>query len=304
MSKDLRIESITKASLRKAIEDNTYWSSSIVPLPKSKALWLLSNPRIQEDDYCGVLGLENGIMVAFVYLIPDILQTESKKKIKIYWEILWWVSTKYQNTVLGTYIYNEALNLVNKKVVLKSYAENTTKFYEKQPFSVLESRLRHTIFFSLDKGILLGRFSFLKYFKRMVAVLDRMVGVVIRFVNMIKIKKRTVKLSYDYINQLDKEAWNFIAPLCEEDFIYKTREYVDWQIRGDQYTQTPIAKKFEYFPLQVGVSHNIAIYNLKIVKDEKIIGFLSFVINSNEFNVKYFLVGNNSDYGYCVDALC
>ncbi|WP_106794554.1 hypothetical protein [Aquimarina sp. Aq78] len=303
MSKNLKIVALTKKMLREGIDQNTYWKGNLTPLPKSKALWLVSNSRIKEDDYCGVIGYEDEKMISFVFMFPDLLNTNTDEKTKVYWMISWWVDKQYKDTVLGTYIYNEAVNLTGKQILIKSYAENVTTFYEKQPFTVITSRLRHTIFFSLDASMLIGRFRFLKSFKFILDRIDAMAAGVIRLMNKPKAKSRTKMLSYDYINQLDDITWQFAEPLCENDLIYKTKEYINWQINANQYTQTPIPTKHPYKSLQTGTSNNIYIHNLKIMKENKIIGFLSYVINYNEFNVKYFLVKEEENYNLCVDAM-
>ncbi|WP_438423360.1 hypothetical protein [Aquimarina macrocephali] len=303
MSKNLKIVALTKKMLREGIDQNTYWKGNLTPLPKSKALWLVSNSRIEEDDYCGVIGYEDEKMISFVFMFPDLLNTSADEKTKVYWMISWWVDKQYKDTVLGTYIYNEAVNLTGKQILIKSYAENVTTFYEKQPFTVIASRLRHTIFFSLDASMLIGRFRFLKSFKFVLDKIDAMAAAAIRLVNRPKAKSRTKMLSYDYINQLDDMTWQFAEPLCKNDLIYKTKEYINWQINANQYTQTPIPTKHPYKSLQTGTSNNIYIHNLKIMKENKIIGFLSYVVNYNEFNVKYFLVEEEENYNLCVDAL-
>ncbi len=302
MSKDLQIVPITKAKLRAAIADNTYWKTATVPIPKSKAIWLLSNPRIEEDDYCGVFGFEGKKMVAFIYMLPDLFNL-GKRIEKIYWELLWWVNDDYKNTVLGTYIFNEALNLANKKVIVKSYAEGVNDFYQKQPFKVIEARLRYTIFFSLDASILIGRFALLKHAKIILSITDKFVASIVNKLNKAKVKKRTLGLEYHYLNKLDQKTWEFIKPLCTNDLVHKTKAYIDWQLDNSQYTQAPVISKFPQKSLQVGIGYNIRIHNVKIIKNEKVICFLSYIVNHKEFNIKYFLVKNESNYATCVDAV-
>ncbi|MBW1296537.1 hypothetical protein [Aquimarina litoralis] len=303
MSKDLQVIGLTKKMLREAIDKNTYWKNDLAPLPKSKAIWLVANNRIEDDDYCGVLGYEGDKMISFIFMFPDLLNANDDQPKKVYWMISWWVHKSYKDTVLGTYIYNEAVNLTGKQVLIKSYAENVTTFYEKQPFKVIASRLRHTIFFSLDASMLIGRFKFLKSFKFILDRFDSVVGSMIRFFNRSKLKSSVKELAYEYVNQLDNDTWRFIAPLCKSDLIYKTKEYVDWQIDASQYLQTPVPERHPYKSLQTGISNNIYLHNLKILKDDEIIGFLSYVVNYNEFNVKYFLVEKEENYDICVDAL-
>jgi hypothetical protein len=300
---NIEVIGLTKKMLSEAIDQNTYWKDNHAPLPKGKAIWLVSNDRIEEDDYCGVIGYEDNKMISFIFMFPDLINTINNQINKVYWMISWWVHPTYKDTVLGTYIYNEAVNLAGKQILIKSYAENVNTFYEKQPFTVISSRLRHTVFFSLDPSMLIGRFRFLKPFKLLLKSIDTFVYFVIRTLNKIKFKKRTKELLYDYVNQLDDDAWKFIAPLCENDLIHKTKEYVNWQISNNQYTQTPISNKHPYRALQTGISNNIHIHNLNIIKDNEIIGFLSYIINFNELNVKYFLVKEEHNYDLCVDAL-
>ncbi|WP_103068548.1 hypothetical protein [Aquimarina sediminis] len=302
MSNNIEVIAITKKMLREGIDKNTYWHGDLTPLPKSKALWLVSNSRIEDDDYCGVIGYADHKMISFVFMFPDWLNSATDTKTKVYWMISWWVDKAYKDTVLGTYIYNEAVNYTGKQILIKSYAENVTTFYEKQPFTIIASRLRHTIFFSLDASMLIGRFKFLKLFKFILDRVDATAAAIIRLFNRPKARKRTKALIYDYCTQLDDATWEFIAPFCKNDLIYKTKEYINWQIDGRQYTQTPIPTKHPYKSLQTGTSNNIHIHNLKIIKENEIIGFLSYVVNYNEFNVKYFLA-KEEEYDLCIDAL-
>lgn len=303
MSENLKVIPLTKKMLKAGVNKNTYWKNPIQPIPKTKALWLINNSRIQDDDYCGVLGYEGEKIISFIFMLPDLMNVGQENIKKVYWMISWWVDDKYKETVLSTYIYNEAVNLANKQILIKSYAENVSVFYEKQPFKVISSRLRYTIFFSLDSSMLIGKFNFLKPFKKIIDTIDRAIGGIVKYLNKLRYIKTTNSLSYDYISKLDDETWKFIKPLCKNDLIHKSREYIDWQIDNSQYLQTPVSSKCYHSHLQTGVSNNIHIHNLKIIKDNKIIGFISYVINYNEFNVKYFLVEDDNLYDLCVDAL-
>ncbi len=303
MSKDLNVIGLTKKMLRDNIEQNTYWKGTLAPLPKSKAIWLLSNPRINEDDYCCVLTMEGAKMISFIYMIPDFLNMQEKNSKKVYWMISWWVHPKYKNTVLGTYTFYEALKLAENQIIIKSYAEHIADFYQKQPFTVIASRLRYTIFLSVDPSMLVGRFKFLKSFRSILDKFDYVVASIINRINYNKLKKRTKGLFYDYINELDNDTWSFIEPLCKNDLILKSKDYVSWQIDNKQYTQFIVGSKQQYKSLETGISNNIHSHSLKIVKDKEIIGFLSYIINYNEFNVRYFLVKKEEYYNLCIDVL-
>tara|TARA_R110002012_G_scaffold283304_2_gene473587 strand:+ start:34531 stop:35619 length:1089 start_codon:yes stop_codon:yes gene_type:complete len=300
MGENIEVIGITKKILREAIEKNTYWKDTIAPLPKSKAQWLVDNERIAEEDYCGVIALDNEKVCAFIYMIPDLL---NKNSAKVYWMIDWWVQEQYKNTVLGTYIYNQAVQLAGNQILVKAYTENVKAFYEKQDFKVIASRLRYTLFFSLDASILMARFTFLKPFRFFVKALDAITATCVRQINSFKLGQKTKALHYEYISEVDEETWSMLKPSFENDLILKTKDYINWQINNNQYIQTPIAHKTPRKTLQTGMSPNIYLHNVKILWGEKIIGFLSYTVNYNEFNVKYFIVDKESNYELCVDAL-
>lgn len=300
MSKQYEVKTITKKELQDALNNNALWKDSLAPMPKSKAAWLVSNPRIDDNDCCGVLGYENGKMVCFVYMVLDYLNSDNGTR-KVYWMLHWWVDDAIKNTIFGPYVYNEAVNLANKQVIIKAYAETAADFYKKQPFDIIASRLRHTIFFSIDKSILKGRFPFLKHFNVLITLLDTMSYSVLGFINKSKNKKRTSHLKYEYVNELDEVTWRFIEPFCENDVINKTKTYINWQINGLQYTQT-LTKKQPYTALETGNSANINIHSFTVIENSKIIGFISYTVNYNECNIKYFLA-EEAHYNSCVDAL-
>ncbi len=304
MNTDLKVEVITKSMLREAVLHNTYWKQpGVVPLPKSKATWVVANPRIEEEEYCGVMGLSGTKMVSFIFMFPDMMNMPTGGTQKVYWLLLWWVEKQYKDTVLGTYVFNEALRITQNKVLIKSYAEHVNAFYEKQPFTVITARLRHTIFFNLDTSILIGKFSFLSPFKPILHQLSRVVGWGVRLLNQRRIRKRVSAIRYEYITELDAISWQFIESLCHKDLIHKTKEYINWQLDKRQYTQLPIAKRFMYQSLQVGYGNQIDIHTLKVMKEGTMIGFISYVRNHKECNVKYFLVAEEDKYTTCVDAL-
>ncbi|MCL6294978.1 hypothetical protein [Jejuia spongiicola] len=303
MNSNLKTTGLTKRMLRESIQKNTYWNRGIAPFHKNKAIWLLSNKRIEEDEYCFVITTEDEKIVSFVHMIPDLLNLKNQDPQKIYWIVYWWVAPKFQNSVVATYTFYEALKLSNNKIIIKWYAEHIAEFYNKLPLTVIASRLRYTIFLSLDPSMLVGKFKFLKPFRSILDSFDYIIASIINRINYNKLKKTTKNLFYDYINEIDYEAWKFIEPLCKNDLIIKSKGYINWSIDNKQYTQISVPSKQRYKVLKTGSSNNIHIHNLKIIQDGNMIGFLSYIVNYNEFNVKYFLVEKEEHYNLCIDVL-
>jgi hypothetical protein len=303
MKNDIEIVVLTKKDLFVAIECNNLWENNIVALPKSKAQWLLKNDRIKDDDVCAVIGLENNRVIGYTLVIPDLIKTKNNIIEKAYWIHIWWVISQYDGHVLGLYIFNETVKLLNSKVLINSFLEKTNPFFEKGPFKIINKRERFTIFFNLESNILVGRFSFLKHFKWLINLTNSTIVNSINYYNNRKVTKRTANLSYEYINEIDEETWIFIEPKCQDDLTVKTKSYVNWQIDNSQYIQTPIAEKFRHIFSSTGYSSNIYSYSIKIYRDNEIIGFISYILNTVEFNIKYFLAKDDISKLDCVDAL-
>lgn len=300
---DIEIQYLTKKALQDSLLQEQYWNNEKqVPFSINKAQWLCSNPRINENDHCAVIALENNCVVGFIYLLPDLLYAQGNTEKKASWIIYWWVTPKYENNVLATYIFAEALRLTNNQVLVKSYAEHIGNFYNRMPFKTISAKFRYTLFFSLDASILLSRFKFLKYFKGLVKLADGLSRNLLAYINNKKAKKQTKTLQYEYLNALDETTWRFIEPLCLNDLVVKTKDYINWQISPMQFSKTPLGKT-PYTALENGTSPNIYIHNVKILLDQTVIGFLSYIVNYKELNIKYFLVKDENHYSTCAGVV-
>ncbi len=303
MSKNLQVIALTKNELQQALDENRYWKGNgKSAISKNKVHWILDSPRLEDNDYCLVLGLADDKMVAFIHVLPDYLNIDNEKERQVYWMIEWWVAKKFINTVLGTYVFNEALRVTGKKVLIKSYAENVAGFYGKQAFTPILERKRNTIFFGLNPDVIIGKFSFTRHFKFFLKTANRMVYGIIAFFNSRKIKKSTSRLTYEYCNKLDNETWSFIKPLCNNDLILKTKDYINWHIDARQYQITPVSNKLKVKAHIRGYSYNINLYNIKICRADEIIGFISMLNFNDEIYLKYFLT-TEDNFQETVDVL-
>ncbi len=303
MNPNLKVIDLTKNNLIDAIDKNTYWQNERILMPKSKALWLLGNNRIEPDDYCAFLCLENNNMISYLLIIPDIINLKDGSQKKMNWLFDWWIAENYQGTIVSSYVFNHAIKKLNKNVLMESNAENSETFLSKQ-FNTIHIKTRYTIFFRLESSVLTNKFSFIKYFKFIIDLLNSTLVKLLNTINFNKTKKSlTPDIHYEYMNEIDNETWTFIEPRCKNDFTLKTKAFINWHIDNSQYTQTPIAKRFYFKYATTGFSDNIHAYTFKIIKDKQIIGFISYLFNMIEFNVKYFLSKDDTHYEHCVDAL-
>ncbi|MDY8136283.1 hypothetical protein [Aquimarina sp. 2201CG5-10] len=303
MSKDFRTIQVTKSDLEEALKNNTFWSkkASFIPFTKSKAQWLLDNPRMDKSDVCAVIGYEGDEMVAFVYQVPDWIKTSQGNK-KVYWCRRWWVADRYKNSVLATFVMNEAVTAVDNQVLIKFLGKEVEEFYTKQPYTNFSERIRYFILFSVDADLLVSKIKLFRFFRYPIKTLDVWSKKIVQIFNNLKLKKFTKNLVYEYITKIDEPTWQFIEEACKNDCIIKDATYISWQIRNDQYTQTPIENRYPFKCLIAGASYRIYSTSFKVLLDNKIIGFISAIVRGNEFDIKYF-IASDGHYDICIAAL-
>ncbi|MEC3908024.1 hypothetical protein VOI54_13415 [Tamlana sp. 2201CG12-4] len=297
--KDLQIVSLTRSKLKNALEQDLYWQNGteFVPFSKSKALWLLKNNRIADDDICAILGMENNALVSFIYLIPDLIETE-KGPLKIYWSSRWWVAEKYKESILSVYTKRVSLEETKNQVIIKHLGTDTLDYYKKQPYTAFSKRNRYIFVFNLDHHLFINKFPFFKVASPLIKGVSNFSHYLIALLN--KIKFQTASLSYDYVSSINETTWLFIEKHVANDLVLKSKDYINWQIDNSQYTLK--TNNIKHKCLISSISN--AIYNTSffIKLDGETVGFISVLIRENEFVTRYFLC-DNEYYKYCLDAL-
>ncbi|NER16882.1 hypothetical protein [Spongiivirga citrea] len=301
MGKNVKVDILTKRDLRQAVANSTYWGpGKNAPISKNRACWILESPRLKEDDYCLLVGLENDKMIAFVYMLPDILNDPNRTK--VYWMIEWWVVPAYQNSVLSTYIFMEGMRLAGDNILIKFYAEHIKHFYDKQPFSELHTRMRHAVFFGLNPDLVVRKIKFAKYAKFLVKAIDRLISSRNRKLNKKKAISQGGNLKFEYINQLDREIEEWLISNCEDDLILKTKDYLNWQFSTDQYLTTPLFDKvYEKVQLR-DYAPVMDLHTFKVISEGDLIGFICFSDHGGEIYLKYF-VSNEQNFDTNLSAL-
>ncbi len=299
---DINIITLTKSLLRESLNNNTHWDSKgYVPFSKSKALWLLRNNRIKDDDVCAVIGLENKKIISFIFLVPDFINTKTGTE-KIFWSRRWWIAEKYKDSVLPTYTMSVAMNAINNKVLIKFLGKEVVEYYKKQPFTEFAYRTRYYIMFNLDTNLLISKVKYLKYFKAFLRIIDQASLHLVTKLNRSAAIKKTKEFSYEYVSYIDETLWSYINPFCKNDLIPKTKEYINWQIDNNQYTNALTNNKQPFKCLLNSIQKRVYNINYIVKINNKTIGFTSFLIRGKEAIVRYFIC-ENENLEKCADAL-
>jgi hypothetical protein len=301
---NLEVITLTKKNLREVLSQNKYWSDSFdAPFSRNKAKWMLNNNRADEADVFAILVYENQTLISFVGLMPDWIKTENGEVKKTFWSQRWWVSAKYENTVLPSYSKNISLSATNNQVIIKFLGAKTEAYYRKQNYTKFSGRIRSIIVFNIDHNLLVYKFNSLKKIVGLLKGFDKFSEKVITLINKTKNNRRIKNLLFEYISSIDENAWSFIEKYCANDIVPKTKEYINWQITNSQYHNLSSGiNKPGYKCLLSSISNNIYNLSFLVKKQGKTIGFISANVKDNRFTLRYFLTSDDN-LNSCLDAL-
>lgn len=301
---DLNVITLTKLELKNAVSENKYWNNTFEPpFSVNKAKWILENERAEDNDVLAVLGYEDKSIVAFVYLVPDLIRGGNGVIKKIFWSQRWWVSNKYKDTVLSAYIKGMSLNASSNQVAIKFLGDNTKAYYKKQPFKKFAKRKRYINIFSLDSGLLIYKKASLQKFLPLLKLIDNFTRSFIALVNKVKVLGLASSISFFKIKSINDEVWLFLEKHCISDLVPKSKSYINWQISNKQYfVLNKNTQKPEYKCLLGSISNKIYNQNIVIKNKEEIVGFISAYVSGKRFIIRYFVV-NNMFYKDCVKVL-
>lgn len=301
---NLEVIVLTKHSLKEAVTENKFWNDSYEPpFSKNKAKWMLENSRADDGDTLALLGYEKHQIIAFVYLVPDLVKLQGNLIKKVFWSQRWWVSDKYKETVLSTYVKNMSLNACNNQIIIKFLGDNTKAYYEKQPFTQFSKRKRYIIIFSLDYELLVYKKSSLKKMASILKLVDTFSRKIIAIANKRTNNKINKGITYESVLSINNEAWSFLEKQSKDDLVPKSKDYINWQIDNNQYQLLKDdSKEINHRCLLGTISKKICNVSYVVKNENKIIGFISGFITGNRFIVRYF-VTNEAYYNDCLSIL-
>lgn len=302
MVPDLKVDILTKKALIEALNQNTYWNKGWIVMPKSKVYWLATNKNIADEAICAIVCTQNGQIISYVLTLPDTIQLKDGTKHQVNWLREWWVAPPFEGTVVASFVFNKALKKLKNNLLIESNAAKVEDFLKPQ-FKTIYSKTRHTLFLKLHKDVLASKLSFAKYLGVPIAVANATIVKLINRLNYNKTQNQLKGLHYEYVNQLDDTTWQFVKDRCEQDFSIKSKNYINWLLDNKQYVQTPIAHRFPFKFSTTGFSKNIHNHSFKIVKDQETIGFISYLHNMIEFNVRFFITKDDAHYPIVLAAL-
>ncbi|WP_318344708.1 GNAT family protein [Flagellimonas baculiformis] len=289
-STDLKVVLVTKKDILDYLRTPALKREYNLPFSDNKAQWLVEKPGMEDGDFCAIMATTSKEILSFTHLVPDILSqrgNHTQEDRKIYWMPQWWASETAKSTVVSTYVFSESLKATHHKVLVKAYEQNAEAFYAKQPFTVVQTYLRHVVFIGLASDVLAQKLPVLGKIKFIAKGLEKTSVKLYSWLNRARINKLGHDLKIKYLHQLDTDSWDFIEPLVQNDLVQKNREYINWQIDQKQYLSTPLDKRKSNIGLIRGYGSKIGMVNYMLTRGDAYIGFVSFHYIGHTAYLKY-----------------
>ncbi|MCB5270614.1 MAG: hypothetical protein LHW56_02080 [Candidatus Cloacimonetes bacterium] len=289
-----RIESFSKSALRELSAEPGFWKDPSLPFGRIRLQQYLANPYADEDDILWLFTRSEEGIIAYLGMVQDYVLLKGQRQ-KINWITSQWVHPGHRGTGLG----DEQLKKARE--CNAHFAGNSgtpislgraMKYHDMRKYT---ERARSFYLCNLNASILQD-FGYLKPVVKAILPLGQAIlGAIYKFKLRSWLKRRQpCQLRIEYLNQPDSESLAFLQEFWAEDFALHSPESFEW--RCNNLVHTPRLKGIQaarktYFG-NLGYSHQT--FNLKLLYEGKMIGYLNLVISDKVLKLPYFYL----DSGY------
>lgn len=243
--------------LRELLDKPEFWQQEELPIPRTRALSLVNNPRAEDDDYALFYAQENGKTIGFLGFLPDKIFIDDTGK-KFYWLSTWWASKKYSG--VGIILMNKALKDCPYPYGVSDFTIDAGHVYDKlkmfDNLQILDGR-KFYCSFNLHKIIPHKKPKF-KSLTPLIRIFDKLFGAIHNIFKWVWYKRIALPDGYEIkrVNEIDDEMAEFINKHNNAELTMRSDEELRWMmeypwIREDNEEQKRYrflcsAEKFSY----------------------------------------------------------
>lgn len=294
----IEIKQLNKKRLLEYIHSPHFGAGNDIPITVHRALSQSVNPRLDEEDIILLLALDDGDLVGYLGILPDLIFLPNRGPIKMGWLSCLWVSPRARGKGIGNQLINESLALWNKNILSADYVPATKTLYDRtkqfgeKPYSregirlYIKSDLQH---------ILPPKKTIFNRLKWLLQAFDSGVNLLLNL-RLKFFKENLSHIRIDYIHHIDKEVNDFILSKQERQLFKRSQGDLNWVIQNPwilsadkkddlnkKYYFSSTAKLFHFSTLVIRNSNN------------KIIAFLIFARRDTTLKLPYLYHDNCMD---------
>lgn len=286
----IEIKQLNKKRLLEYIHSPHFGAGNDIPITVHRALSQSVNPRLDEEDIILLLALDDGDLVGYLGILPDLIFLPNRTSIKMGWLSCLWVSPRARGKGIGIKLINESLLLWNHNILSADYVPATKTQYDRthqfaeMPYSqkgirlYIKSDLQH---------ILPPKKPIFNKFKWLFKVIDYSANGLLN----LRLKLYKEDLSHvriEYIDHIDEEVSDFMISKQKRQLFKRSQDELNWIIQNPwilsaekkddlnkKYYFSSIAKTFHFSALAIRNSNH------------KIIAFLILARRDTTLKIPY-----------------
>jgi hypothetical protein len=124
----VKINEYTKQDLRSLLEDDRFWGQSPLPITKRRIISQVSNPRSDDKDTVLLTAFNNGQLVAYLGILPDLVRSDGLAPVKFGWLTTWWVDKESDRRgYAGAMLLFAAMERYSNRVALSDFSADAKR---------------------------------------------------------------------------------------------------------------------------------------------------------------------------------
>ncbi len=239
----MHIKSLPLQALEGYIYSEAYQQADYIAISKQRALSQLRNPRARADDVVLVLVYEDDELVAYLGVFVDDLHFQTGLE-HVGWLSCMWVNPKMRGQGIAKKLLQTVFEAWDYKILVTEFTPAAKGLYDRsERFMDLAQPQGWRGYLRPNLATLLPKKN--ERWKKWIPLLQLADGL-LHLPNALRLwayKTPAVQeqgYSFEYLSELDDEAWEFIQQQQAGELIHRDRAELDWLLRHPWLLQAPL----------------------------------------------------------------
>ena len=300
----MEFRSLNKSTLQEYVESPNFGKDEEIPISFHRAISHINNPRINATDTLLILAEENGELLGYLGLLPELFFPENGPIIKIGYISCFWVSAKSRGKGLSQQLISMAHFTYRGYIMLSDYVPATKKIYEKTGFfaelPLHKKGIR--LYLKSDFQTLLPPKKLL--FKKNIPALKLVDSSLNSLFNARQkaLNFPLTDLTVETVKEVDEEIEQLILEKGGKNYFQRKKRELNWIVKFpwilSAHEKDEINRKYYFTSTEKSFENKLI--KLKN-KEGELVSFFFFTIKNGSIKLPYFYT--NSDVKYSIIAL-
>ena len=125
----VEISRYTKRDLKNLLADERFWIQPQLPITKRRVISQVSNPRSDDEDMILITAFNNGQLVAYIGILPDLLRSEWQAPVKFGWLTTWWADKEsgHRARAAAAVILFAAMKKYSNRIAISNFSADARR---------------------------------------------------------------------------------------------------------------------------------------------------------------------------------